>query len=104
MAIRLLCRPSRSSKHSLRTTTGGDPEGRRRILHAALSRRHGLDEVLPWQGAQVPALIDIACGSGAFMTEAFRRVAYREYSSRRRPPTYDQLRALLVDHIFGNRQ
>lgn len=60
-----------------------------------------LDEVLPWQGAQVPALIDIACGSGAFMTEAFRRLAYREYSSRRRPPTYDQLRALLVDHIFG---
>jgi N-6 DNA Methylase len=60
-----------------------------------------LDEVLPWSAAgQTTSVLDPACGSGAFLTTAFRRLAYRQFGSSRAAP-YSQLRELLVDSIFG---
>ncbi len=36
-----------------------------------------LDEVLPWDDEEIPSIIDLACGSGAFITEAFRRITFK---------------------------
>ncbi|MBQ0903576.1 class I SAM-dependent DNA methyltransferase [Micromonospora sp. U21] len=60
-----------------------------------------LDEVLPWAGPNQPRLIDLACGSGAFMTEAFRRLAYRERRAQGSQLAYSELTQLLKNHIFG---
>ena len=60
-----------------------------------------LDEVLAWQG-ELPEIVDLACGSGAFMTEAFRRLAYRVRVSKGKSQlSYSELRDLLVRHIYG---
>jgi N-6 DNA Methylase len=60
-----------------------------------------LDEVVPWSDTRFPKLIDLACGSGAFLTEAFRRFAFKARLHATSPPTYASLRRLLTDHIFG---
>jgi hypothetical protein len=60
-----------------------------------------LDEVFSWVDPRTPTLIDLACGSGTFMTEAFRRLAYRERRRSGRQLTYPELQALLTNNIFG---
>jgi hypothetical protein len=60
-----------------------------------------LDEVLSWDHTRIPTLIDLACGSGTFMTEAFRRLAFRVQSGTSQRLSYPELRTLLTDHIFG---
>jgi hypothetical protein len=60
-----------------------------------------LDETVEWEGAKLPKIIDLACGSGAFMTEAFRRLCYREQRRAGRELSYDELQDILKKHIFG---
>lgn len=61
-----------------------------------------LDEALPWDGDGFPIILDPACGSGIFLSEAFRRLAYREHNSRgKRHPDFDRLSNLLTSSIFG---
>jgi hypothetical protein len=60
-----------------------------------------LDEVLPWNDTTIPALIDLACGSGAFLTEAFRRITFKARWRNPGPLSYPELRDLLVNNIFG---
>jgi N-6 DNA Methylase len=60
-----------------------------------------LDEVLPWDDEKIPSIIDLACGSGAFITEAFRRITFKARWQRRRRLEYPELRDLLTGHIFG---
>ena len=61
-----------------------------------------LDETIPWGGeGEGPRIVDLACGSGAFMTEAFRRLCYRERVRLGRDLEYDELKSLLKDHIYG---
>ncbi len=59
-----------------------------------------LDELLPLHSDEMPRIVDLACGSGAFITEAFRRLVYHKArtSSELR---YDQLTEILQQHIFG---
>jgi hypothetical protein len=59
-----------------------------------------LDEVIPWDSGR-RTLVDLACGSGAFMTEAFRRMAYLERSAFGRDLTYSELAHLLRNYVFG---
>ncbi|MFB9854823.1 class I SAM-dependent DNA methyltransferase [Micromonospora andamanensis] len=60
-----------------------------------------LDEVVPWIGQSRPKVIDLACGSGAFMTEAFRRLAYRERTRVGRDLSYQELQDILLSSIYG---
>jgi hypothetical protein len=60
-----------------------------------------LDEVLPWEDSRPIRLIDLACGSGAFLAEAFRRIVYRTQMRRGRRLSYAELRRLLTTQIFG---
>jgi hypothetical protein len=60
-----------------------------------------LDETLAWDGVELPKIIDLACGSGAFMTEAFRRLCYREQRRVGRDLSYEELQGILRGHIFG---
>jgi hypothetical protein len=60
-----------------------------------------LDEVLPWNDEKIPTIIDLACGSGAFITEAFRRIAFKARWQRGDRLDYPELRDLLTDHIFA---
>ena len=48
-----------------------------------------------------PRILDPACGSGIFLVEAFRRIVRHEWHHNRRPPTFDELRAILKDQIAG---
>ena len=52
-------------------------------------------------GSNQPTIVDLACGSGAFMTEAFRRLCYRERKLVGRELSYKELEVLLIDHIYG---
>lgn len=60
-----------------------------------------LDEVLPWTGHGSSTITDLSCGSGAFLSAAFQRMAFRESSQRGRELTYAELRELLTSTIFG---
>lgn len=62
-----------------------------------------LDELLPpdWSAAGTRAILDPACGSGIFLTEAFRRIVYRYTAVRRQRANFDELSELLVNSIFG---
>ncbi|WP_197074804.1 HsdM family class I SAM-dependent methyltransferase [Rhodococcus sp. MEB064] len=61
-----------------------------------------LDEVLPIHNGPVPpTVLDPACGSGIFLTEAFRRLAYRRRAFTTSRPSYSELSTLLVESIFG---
>lgn len=59
-----------------------------------------LDEVLPLHEQSSPKVIDLACGSGAFITEAFRRLVYRERREHGEL-SYSDLSNLLTTKIFG---
>lgn len=64
-----------------------------------------LDEILPWSADRAtfrpPRIADIACGSGAFMIEAFRRIAYLRHAQTGQPLTYPELNDLLLTNIHG---
>jgi hypothetical protein len=61
-----------------------------------------LDELLPWQGGTAqPSILDPSCGSGIFLAEAFRRLAYRHTIADGHEPTFDRLVALLTSSIHG---
>lgn len=59
-----------------------------------------LDELLPLDGSSMPDVIDLACGSGAFITEAFRRLVYR-LPARPEGHDFSTLSSLLGEHIYG---
>lgn len=62
-----------------------------------------LDEVLPWD-APVTApgrILDPSCGSGIFLAESFRRLAYMRSVRGSGQATYEELRDLLTSTIFG---
>ena len=59
-----------------------------------------LDELIPWDSTGQPTVLDPACGSGIFLTEAFRRLAYRS-ASRDQRLSFDDLSSLLTSSIFG---
>lgn len=59
-----------------------------------------LDELIPWDGTGEPTVLDPACGSGIFLTEAFRRLAYRAASSGQQL-SFDSLSRLLTSTMFG---
>lgn len=62
-----------------------------------------LDEVLPWETAMAAPgkILDPSCGSGIFLAEAFRRLAYMRSADRGGHATYAELRDLLTSTIFG---
>jgi hypothetical protein len=61
-----------------------------------------LDEILPWsQTSSEVRVLDPACGSGIFLTEAFRRLVFRAGLAQTDSLTFDELSALLVRSIFG---
>jgi SAM-dependent methyltransferase len=60
-----------------------------------------LDEVLPWEQPRRPSVLDPACGSGIFLTEAYRRLAFRLVTESKDRPTFAQLAHLLTTSIFG---
>ena len=61
-----------------------------------------LDELLPWPGVTAqPSILDPSCGSGIFLAEAFRRLAYRHITAAGQPPTFDRLTTLLSTSIYG---
>lgn len=61
-----------------------------------------LDELLSWQGEiTYPSILDPACGSGIFLAEAFRRLAYRHSIANGDSPTFDRLSALLTSSMYG---
>jgi N-6 DNA Methylase len=59
-----------------------------------------LDEAMPWQNSDQPRVIDLACGSGAFVTEAFRRLCYQE-RQQSQSLSYASLKSLLETKIFA---
>lgn len=61
-----------------------------------------LDEVLPWDGTDLPTILDPACGSGIFLSEAFRRLVYRDQKLRGgEEPEFARMSDLLTRHVFG---
>lgn len=61
-----------------------------------------LDELLPWEGGTShPSILDPSCGSGIFLAEAFRRLAYRHTIANQQPPSFDRLATLLVTSLYG---
>jgi len=59
-----------------------------------------LDEVLPWEQEGTPRVFDPACGSGVFLTEAYRRLVF--HASQDSPNlSFNELAALLKASIFG---
>lgn len=62
-----------------------------------------LDELVPWYGdpAARQSVLDPACGSGIFLTEAFRRFAYRHVVADGRQPTFESLSELLTTSVYG---
>ena len=46
-------------------------------------------------------VFDPACGSGAFLVQSYRRLIEREFPATKKKPTPQELRELLVSHIFG---
>lgn len=61
-----------------------------------------LDELLAgFSGPSAPVVLDPACGSGIFLTEAFRRLVHQRRAFTRRTPDYDELSAMLTESIFG---
>lgn len=61
-----------------------------------------LDEVLPWDGHAHPMrILDPACGSGIFLTEAFRRLLYQRFGSGSTDSSFAELVGLLTSSVFG---
>jgi predicted RNA methylase len=51
--------------------------------------------------AEVPRVLDPACGSGIFLVEAFRRIVRYRVATMHRPPTRDELCTVLWEQIAG---
>jgi hypothetical protein len=51
--------------------------------------------------AKDPRVLDPACGSGIFLVEAFRRIVRYKVARTRKPPTREELLAILRDQIAG---
>ena len=61
-----------------------------------------LDETLPWDGSSVDVrVLDPSCGSGMFLTEAFRRLAFMRRGASDSRSEFNDLAGLLVNSIFG---
>ncbi|GAB3917978.1 hypothetical protein GCM10027613_19280 [Microlunatus endophyticus] len=62
-----------------------------------------LDELLDpgWGRDGTKTILDPACGSGIFLTEAFRRLVYAASFGQAEGPTFEDLSALLVRSIYG---
>lgn len=63
-----------------------------------------LDETLPtnWETVPAPTILDPACGSGIFLTEAFRRIVYHRMAARGgQKLDFEELQRTLVESIFG---
>lgn len=61
-----------------------------------------LDETLPWQGGREQVrVLDPACGSGVFLTEAFRRLVFSRTAQSDRQLPFDELSEVLQHSIFG---
>lgn len=62
-----------------------------------------LDELLSpsWWSGSTRTILDPACGSGIFLTEAFRRIVHQRTLERQKRPTFDELSQLLVKSVFG---
>ncbi len=48
-----------------------------------------------------PRVLDPACGSGIFLVEAFRRMVRYEWRKNRKPLSFDELKEILKNQIFG---
>jgi SAM-dependent methyltransferase len=60
-----------------------------------------LDEVLPWEAGPVPRILDPACGSGIFLTQAYRRLVFRESVRTKERLGFAELAKLLEESIHG---
>ena len=61
-----------------------------------------LDELLPqFTGPSTLTVLDPACGSGIFLTEAFRRLVHQRRMITRSVLDYDELSTMLVESVFG---
>lgn len=61
-----------------------------------------MDQVLPWgRGLRTPKLLDPACGSGAFLVEAYRRLIESRSEDLGRRLLPEELAAILTGSIFG---
>lgn len=66
-----------------------------------------MNEVLPWPSrdrprlAELPRIVDPACGSGVFLVEAFRRLIAHERVRLDRQPSQKELVKLIAEHIYG---
>jgi hypothetical protein len=61
-----------------------------------------LDELLAWDtGPEHLTILDPACGSGIFLTEAFKRLVYRHSIGQGRPQSFAALVELLTSTIHG---
>jgi hypothetical protein len=48
-----------------------------------------------------PRVLDMACGSGIFLVEAFRRIVRYRWHRKKAPLTFDELKNILKDQIAG---
>lgn len=61
-----------------------------------------LDEVLPWEAWRTDvSVLDPSCGSGIFLAEAFRRLAYRHVEVQGNTSSFNELSSLLTSSIHG---
>ncbi len=64
-----------------------------------------LNEKLPWADKENKnydlKILDIACGSGIFLVESYRRLVDRWYFANKRKPGLNDLRKILLDSIYG---
>jgi hypothetical protein len=60
-----------------------------------------LDEVLPWDHEGTVRILDPACGSGIFLTQAYRRLAFKATEASSAPLSFEELADLLTTSIFG---
>lgn len=62
-----------------------------------------LDELLSpsWWSGETRSILDPACGSGIFLTEAFRRIVHQRSVGREDTASFDELSQLLVESVYG---
>ncbi len=64
-----------------------------------------LNEKLPWADNKNRnynlKILDIACGSGIFLVESYRRLVDRWHFTNKRKPEFNDLKKILLNSIFG---
>ena len=64
-----------------------------------------LNESLPWADENNQKsdlqILDIACGSGIFLVESYRRLVDRWIFSNKKQPEFEELKNILLNSIFG---